>query len=258
MDYDNILVETNGLVATITLNRPKTLNALSAGMIGELGAALGELERDKSVHVVILTGTGKAFSCGADIKEIYEKGWMDVYFEDFITKTWSPIFAFRKPIIAAVSGYAMGGGCEIAMGCDFIIASETAKFALPEVMLGTIPAAAGTQRLTRAVGKSKAMEMCLTGRFMEAEEAERLGLVSRVVAQDKLIEEALKSASRIAEMSLPAIMMAKECVNRAFETTLAEGTLFERRTFHSTFALNDIKEGMTAFVEKRPPRFMNS
>jgi enoyl-CoA hydratase len=158
MNYDNILVETNGRVATITLNRPKTLNALSAGMIGELGAALGELERDKSVHVVILTGTGKAFSCGADIKEIYEKGWMDVYFEDFITKTWSPIFAFRKPIIAAVSGYAMGGGCEIAMGCDFIIASETAKFALPEVVLGTIPAAAGTQRLTRAVGKSKAME----------------------------------------------------------------------------------------------------
>ena len=255
MAYENILVETRGHVGLITLNRPKALNALSAGLIKDLGAALDTFENDSNVRAVVLTGSDKAFAAGADIKEMAGNFFVDVYVGDFITKGWERVTVCRKPIIAAVAGYALGGGCELAMMCDFIIAAESARFGQPEITIAVIPGAGGTQRLTRAVGKAKAMEMVLTGRQMDAGEAERSGLVSRVVAVDKLLEEALKVADRIASLSLPVVMMAKESVNRAFETTLAEGIRFERRLFHSAFALEDQKEGMAAFVEKRQPAF---
>jgi enoyl-CoA hydratase len=255
MAYENILVETRGHVGLITLNRPKALNALSNGLVRDLGQALDTFEADANIRAVVLTGSEKAFAAGADIKEMASQAFVDAYVGDFITKGWERITTFRKPIIAAVAGYALGGGCELAMMCDFIIAAETARFGQPEITLGIIPGAGGTQRLTRAVGKAKAMDMVLTARNMDALEAEKCGLVSRVVAADKLMEEAMKAAERVAALSLPVVMMAKESVNRAFETTLAEGVRFERRMFHATFALEDQKEGMAAFVEKRQPAF---
>jgi enoyl-CoA hydratase len=255
MAYDNILVETRGPVGVITLNRPKALNALSSPLIKDLGDALDVFENDPGVRAIVLTGSDKAFAAGADIKEMASKTFVDAYVGEFITKGWERITTCRKPIIAAVAGYALGGGCEVAMMCDFIIAAETARFGQPEITLGIIPGAGGTQRLARAVGKAKAMDMVLTGRQMDAAEAERAGLVSRVVPADKLLDEALKAAERIASLSLPSVLMAKESVNRAFETTLAEGIRFERRMFHATFALEDQKEGMAAFVEKRQPSF---
>jgi enoyl-CoA hydratase len=255
MAYSTILVEMRGPVGLITLNRPEALNALSAGLIRELGAALDTFEADDAVGAVVVTGSEKAFAAGADIKEMAERSYVDVYLSDFITKGWERITTCRKPIVAAVAGFALGGGCEVAMMCDTIIAAETAKFGQPEINLGVIPGAGGTQRLARFVGKAKAMDMVLTGRMMDAAEAERSGLVSRVVPADKLVEEALKVATRMAELSRPAVLMAKEAVNRAFETTLGEGVRFERRLFHSLFATEDQKEGMAAFIEKRKPRF---
>jgi enoyl-CoA hydratase len=257
MAYENILVEKRGKVGIITLNRPKALNALSAPLIAELGRALDDMEADEAIGCIVLTGSEKAFAAGADIKEMAGRSYMDVYLSDFITRGWERVSTVRKPIIAAVAGFALGGGCEVAMMCDFILAADTAKFGQPEITIGTIPGAGGTQRLTRFVGKSKAMEMCLTGRMMDAAEAERAGLVSRVVPAADLLAEAIKTAERIAALSRPAVMMAKEAVNRAYETTLAEGIRFERRVFHSTFATEDQKEGMSAFVEKRPPQFKN-
>lgn len=253
--YENILVETRGAVGLITLNRPKALNALNGDLVRDIGAALDVFEADNGVRAIVLTGNGKAFAAGADIKEMASRSFVDVYLADFITKGWERITTCRKPIIAAVAGYALGGGCEVAMMCDFIIAADTARFGQPEITLGILPGAGGTQRLTRAVGKAKAMEMCLTGRQMDAAEAERAGLVSRIVPAESLISEAIKAAEKIASMSLPAVMMTKEAVNAAFETTLREGVHFERRLFHATFALADQKEGMAAFVEKRPPAF---
>jgi enoyl-CoA hydratase len=255
MSFENIIVERKDSVGVITLNRPKALNALSAKLTEELQSALIELDADKEIGCMILTGSEKAFAAGADIKEMQSKTYMDAYLNDFITVAWEHISKIRKPIIAAVSGYALGGGCEIAMMCDFIIAADNAKFGQPEITIGTIPGAGGTQRLTRFVGKSKAMEMCLTGRMMDAEEAERSGLVSRVVPLTELMDEALKVASRIGELSMPSVLMAKESVNKAYEMTLSEGVKFERRLFHSTFATEDQKEGMAAFSEKRKPNF---
>ena len=255
MGFENIIVERKGNVGVITLNRPKALNALSAKLTEELQSALIELDSDKEIGCMIITGSEKAFAAGADIKEMQSKTYMDAYLDDFITVAWEHISKIRKPIIAAVSGYALGGGCEIAMMCDFIIAADNAKFGQPEITIGTIPGAGGTQRLTRFVGKSKAMEMCLTGRMMDAEEAERSGLVSRVVPLTELMDEALKVASRIGELSMPSVLMAKESVNKAYEMTLSEGVKFERRLFHSTFATEDQKEGMAAFSEKRKPNF---
>lgn len=257
MAYENIIVETHGAVGLIRLNRPKALNALCAALIVDLGHALDGFEADDAIGAVVLTGSDKAFAAGADIKEMRDKTYMDVYLADFITKGWERVTTCRKPIIAAVAGYALGGGCEVAMMCDFILAADTARFGQPEITIGTIPGAGGTQRLPRFVGKSKAMEMCLTGRMMDAAEAERCGLVSRVVPAAELIDEALKTAAKIGALSRPVTMMAKESVNRAFETTLAEGLKFERRVFHSTFALEDQKEGMAAFSDKRPPSFRN-
>ena len=256
MTYANIIVETHGQVGLIRLNRPQALNALNQALIDELNVALGLFEKDAEIGALVLTGSEKAFAAGADIKEMRAKTFMDAYLEDFIT-SWEAISRLRKPIIAAVSGFALGGGCEIAMMCDFILAADTAKFGQPEIKLGTIPGSGGTQRLTRFVGKSKAMEMCLTGRTMDAAEAERAGLVSRVIPADKLLEEALKVAASIAALSLPSVMVAKECVNRAYETTMAEGVRFERRMFHALFATDDQKEGMGAFAEKRAPEFKN-
>ena len=258
MAYETILVERRGKVGVITLNRPKALNALSSVLMDELARGLDELEADDAIGCLVITGSEKAFAAGADIKEMQEKSYMDVYKEDFITARWEHITRIRKPVVAAVAGYALGGGCELAMMCDFIIAADTAKFGQPEITIGTIPGSGGTQRLTRFVGKSKAMDMCLTGRMMDAQEAERAGLVSRVVPSAELIDEVMKVAGRIADMSGPTVMMAKEAVNRAYETTLAEGVRFERRLFHSTFATEDQKEGMAAFVEKRQPAFKNS
>jgi enoyl-CoA hydratase len=255
MAYQNIIVETRGHVGLITLNRPKALNALNAALVRELAQALDSYEADDGVGAIVITGSDKAFAAGADIKEMKDKSFMDAYLGDFITRDWERIATCRKPVIAAVAGYALGGGCEIAMMCDFILAADTAKFGQPEITLGVIPGAGGSQRLTRAVGKAKAMEMCLTGRMMDAAEAERAGLVSRIVPAADLVEEAVKTAEAIAKQSRPAVMMAKEVVNRAFETTLAEGIRFERRLFHALFATKDQKEGMAAFVEKRQPNF---
>ena len=257
MSYEFIIVEKREAVGLITLNRPKALNALCAGLIDDLGRALDDLESDDAIGCIVLTGSEKAFAAGADIKEMQSKSYMDMYMADFITRGWERVRESRKPIIAAVAGFALGGGCEMAMMCDFILAAETAKFGQPEITIGTIPGSGGSQRLARFVGKSKAMEMILTGRMMDAEEAERSGLVSRIVPAADLIDEAVKTAAKIASMSLPATMLAKEAVNRAYETTLAEGVRFERRLFHSTFATEDQKEGMAAFVEKRKPVFKN-
>jgi enoyl-CoA hydratase len=256
MSYETLLTETRGAVALVTLNRPKALNALNATLMTELTDALAGIARDDAIGAVVLTGSEKAFAAGADIKEMQAIEFVDAYLQDFISG-WESVSSFRKPLIAAVSGFALGGGCELAMMCDFIIASETAKFGQPEITLGVIPGLGGSQRLTRAVGKAKAMDLVLTGRMMDAAEAERAGLVSRIVAPDRLVEEAVTAAARIATFPRAAVMMAKEAVNRSFETTLAEGLRFERRLFHSLFATADQKEGMAAFGEKRPPQFRN-
>jgi enoyl-CoA hydratase len=239
------------------LNRPKALNALCDALVREMGTALDGFEADDKIGAVVVTGSDKAFAAGADIKEMSGRSYMDVYLADFITAGWERVTTCRKPIVAAVAGYALGGGCELAMMCDTIIAAESAKFGQPEINLGVIPGAGGTQRLTRFVGKAKAMDMVLTGRMMDAAEAERSGLVSRVVASDRLVEEALKMAEGIARLSRPAVLIAKEAVNRAYETTLSEGIRFERRVFHSLFATEDQKEGMAAFIDKRKPAFKN-
>ncbi|MGE3968238.1 MAG: enoyl-CoA hydratase [Dongiaceae bacterium] len=257
MAYQNIIVETKGRVGVVTLNRPKALNALCDALVAELGAALDDLEADAHVGAIVITGSDKAFAAGADIKEMKDRTFIGAYTEDFITRGWERVARCRKPVIAAVAGYALGGGCEMAMMCDIILAAENAKFGQPEITLGVIPGAGGTQRLTRLVGKAKAMEMCLSGRMMDAAEAERSGLVSRVVPTDALMDEAMKLADRIAGMSIPIAMMVKEAVNTAYETTLAEGIHFERRLFHASFATEDQKEGMAAFVEKRQPAFRN-
>jgi len=257
MGYENIIVERKDGVGVITLNRPKAMNALSAALMDELRRALIDLESDDEIGCLVITGSEKAFAAGADIKEMQSKTYMDVYLEDFITATWEQITKIRKPIIAAVSGYALGGGCEIAMMCDFIIAADNAKFGQPEINIATIPGAGGTQRLPRFIGKAKAMDMCLTGRMMGVEEAERAGLVSRIVPVAELMNETMKAAQRIASLSRPSVMMVKESINRAFETVLAEGIRVERRLFHSTFATEDQKEGMAAFAEKRQPNFKN-
>ena len=254
--YEVILVETRGRVGLITLNRPQALNALNAAIVGEINRALDGFETDPGIGCVVLTGSEKAFAAGADIKEMADKSYPQAYLDNFIT-AWDRVAARRKPLVAAVAGFALGGGCELAMMCDIILAADTAKFGQPEIKLGVMPGAGGTQRLTRIVGKAKAMEMCLTGRMMDAAEAERSGLVSRVVPAAELLPEAIRTAETIAGMSLPIAMMTKESVNRAYETTLAEGIRFERRVFHAMFATADQKEGMAAFVEKRPPAFAN-
>ena len=251
MNYENILVETHGKVGLIRLNRPKALNALNDTLMDELGHALLAFDGDQEIGCIVITGSEKAFAAGADIGAMASYTYMDVYKGDYITRNWETIRRIRKPIIAAVAGYALGGGCELAMMCDFIIAADTARFGQPEIKLG----AGGTQRLPRAVSKSKAMDMCLTARMMDAAEAERAGLVSRLVAADKLMDEALAAATVIAAMSLPSVMMIKEAVNRAYESSLADGVQYERRLFHSTFATEDQKEGMAAFMEKRLPNF---
>ena len=255
MAYEHILVESRGPVGLITLNRPKAMNALCADLAREIAEAVDVCEADDSIGALVVTGSEKAFCAGADIKEMSGKNYMDVYKEDFITVNWERLSHCRKPVIAAVAGYALGGGCEFAMMCDFILAADTAKFGQPEILIGTIPGAGGTQRLARFVGKAKAMEMVMTGRMMDAEEAERAGLVSRIIPAADLIEEAIKTAEKIANLSRPVVMLAKESVNRAYETTLAEGVRFERRLFHSTFATEDQKEGMSAFAEKRTADF---
>ena len=255
MAYETLLVETRGPVGLITLNRPKALNALNAQLIGELNQALDGFEADPQVACIVLTGSDKAFAAGADIKEMIDRDYMDAYRSDFIGP-WERITRCRKPTIAAVAGYALGGGCELAMMCDIIIAAENARFGQPEINLGTIPGSGGTQRLARVVGKSKAMEMVLTGRMMDAEEAERANLVARVVPTADLLDEALKLAETIAEKSQPIAALAKEAVNVAYETTLREGVRFERRVFYSTFAAEDRREGMRAFIEKRTPNFV--
>ncbi|MEM7442752.1 MAG: enoyl-CoA hydratase [Pseudomonadota bacterium] len=257
MSYDTLIVENRGKVGLITLNRPKALNALNGALIGELNQALDGFEADDGVGCIVITGSEKAFAAGADIKEMASRSFIDVFSANFIAD-WQRVTECRKPVIAAVAGYALGGGCELAMMCDFILAADTAKFGQPEITIGTIPGSGGSQRLTRFVGKSKAMEMCLTGRMMDADEAERSGLVSRIVPAADLVDEAIKVGERIADMSRPMVAMAKEAVNRAYETTLAEGVLFERRLFHATFATEDQKEGMAAFVEKRQPDFKNT
>ena len=257
MTYQNILVRTEGPVGIITLNRPQALNALNSQLMDELTAVIDGFEADDAVRCVIITGSEKAFAAGADIGEMKSKSFAEVYKEDFITKNWERVSRARKPVIAAVAGFALGGGCELAMMCDFILAADNAKFGQPEINLGIGPGAGGTQRLTRAVGKAKAMEMCLTGRMIDAVEAERAGLVARVVPLADLMAEALKAAGKIASASLPAMMMVKESVSRSYETTLAEGLHFERRLFHAMFATEDQKEGMTAFMEKRKAAFQD-
>jgi enoyl-CoA hydratase len=256
MAYETIIVETHGKVGLIRLNRPQALNALNATLTGEVNAAVAAFEADAAIGAMVIAGSEKAFAAGADIKEMRDKTYMDVFFHDFVG-AWETLKNARKPIIAAVAGFALGGGCEVAMLCDFIIAADNAKFGQPEIKLGIIPGIGGTQRLARFVGKAKAMDLILTGRMMDAAEAERCGLVSRVVPADKLIDEALKAAAMIASYSLPSVMIAKESVNRAFETTLDEGLRFERRVFQSLFATEDQKEGMAAFAEKRAPKFGN-
>jgi len=258
MEYQNILVKIEDGVGTITLNRPKALNALNAELLRELIGVLEEWDRGDDVRCIVLTGSERAFAAGADIKEMAPQSYMSMYKANFFADANDRISAIRKPIIAAVAGYALGGGCELAMLCDFIIAADTAKFGQPEINLGVMPGIGGTQRLTRFVGKSKAMEMCLTGRNMDAAEAERAGLVSRVVPAAELLNEAMKAAKTIAERSVPIAMMTKETVNRAYETTLSEGVRFERRVFHSMFATQDQKEGMAAFSEKRKAAFKDA
>ncbi|WP_448203708.1 enoyl-CoA hydratase [Azospirillum sp. sgz302134] len=253
MAYETILVETRGPVGLITLNRPKALNALSDQLVTELGQALDALEADDAIGAIVVTGSEKAFAAGADIKEMQGFSYMDVYKANFITAKWERLAQCRKPTIAAVAGFALGGGCELAMMADFILAGDNAKFGQPEITIGTIPGAGGTQRLTRFVGKSKAMEMVLTGRMIDAAEAERSGLVSRVIPAADLVDEAVRVAEKIAKLSRPVVMMAKDAVNAAYETTLNEGIKVERRLFHSTFATEDQKEGMSAFAEKRQP-----
>jgi enoyl-CoA hydratase len=254
-NYEHILVDRKGAVGILQLNRPKMLNALSFGVFKEIGQAIDEFEADAAIGAIIVTGSEKAFAAGADIKEMQPKGYIDMFNADFIAIGGDRVATCRKPTIAAVSGFALGGGCELAMMCDIIIASDTAKFGQPEITLGTIPGLGGTQRLTRAIGKSKAMDLCLTGRMMDAAEAERSGLVSRIVPVDKLMDEAIAMAEKIASMSRPAAAAAKEAVNRSLETTLAEGLNAERNLFHGTFALEDRSEGMAAFIAKRPPAF---
>jgi enoyl-CoA hydratase len=255
MSYEFITTGVRGRVALLTLNRPKQLNALSPRLMQELGAALYGFDADDGIGAILITGNEKAFAAGADIGAMKDFDFQHAFKSDYITRDWEHIRNVRKPVIAAVAGYALGGGCELAMMCDIVIAAESAKFGQPEISLGTIPGSGGTQRLPRAVGKAKAMDLCLTARMMDAEEAERAGLVSRVVPADKLMEEAMAVAEKIASYSLPAVMMAKEAVNRAYESTLSEGVRYERRLFHATFALEDQKEGMAAFVEKRKPKF---
>jgi enoyl-CoA hydratase len=255
MSYENILVETRGRVGLVTLNRPKALNALNDKLMDELGEALLAFDGDEAIGAMVVTGSEKAFAAGADIGAMSTWSYMDVFKAEYISRNWETIKRVRKPVIAAVSGYALGGGCELVMMCDIVIAAETARFGQPEIKLGIIPGAGGTQRLPRAVGKAKAMDLVLSARMMDAREAESAGLVSRVVAADKVIDEAIATANAIASFSLPAVMMAKEAINRAYEAPLAEGMLFERRLFHSLFATEDQKEGMAAFVEKRAPRF---
>jgi enoyl-CoA hydratase len=255
MSYEFILTEQKGRVGVVTLNRPKQLNALNAKLMQELAQALYAYDADPGIGAILITGNEKAFAAGADIAAMKDFSYMDAYMADYITRDWEHLRRIRKPVIAAVSGYALGGGDELALMCDIVIAADSAKFGQPEINLGVMPGAGGTQRLPRAVGKAKAMDLCLTARTMDAQEAERAGLVSRVVPADKLMEEALAVAQKIAGYSLPVAMMIKESINRAYETALSEGVLFERRVFHSQFALEDQKEGMAAFVEKRKPTF---
>ncbi|MBU1237199.1 MAG: enoyl-CoA hydratase [Gammaproteobacteria bacterium] len=257
MSYDFIITETRGRVGLITLNRPQQLNALCDALVDELGQALDVFETDDAIGCIVITGSAKAFAAGADIAAMKDFDYMKTYRDDYITRNWERVKTCRKPVIAAVAGYALGGGCELAMSCDMIFAADSAKFGQPEIKLGILPGAGGTQRLPRAVGKAKAMDLCLTARMMDAEEAERSGLVARVIAADKLLDETIAAAETIAGYSLPVVMMIKESLNRAFESSLAEGLLFERRVFHAAFALDDQKEGMSAFVEKRKPAFRN-
>jgi enoyl-CoA hydratase len=254
--FETILLQLHARVGVITINRPKALNALNRQVMAEVTNALGSLNDDPNIGCIVLTGSNKAFAAGADIKEMQEQSFIDVYAADWFAG-WDVVGRIRKPIIAAVSGFALGGGCELAMACDFIIAADSAKFGQPEIKLGVIPGMGGSQRLARAIGKAKAMEMCLTGRMMDASEAERAGLVARVVPTDELLSNAIGTAEVIASMSLPAAMMMKEAINRSHELSLSEGIRFERRLFHSTFATHDQKEGMTAFVEKRAAKFLN-
>jgi enoyl-CoA hydratase len=256
MSYETIVVETRGRVGIVRLNRPQVLNALNAVLLREFIAAVEAFETNAGVGCLLVTGSDKAFAAGADIKEMADKAFIDVFLADFAGE-WERVARARKPIVAAVAGFALGGGCELAMMCDLIIAADNAKFGQPEIKLGVIPGIGGTQRLTRVVGKAKAMDLCLTGRMMDAAEAERSGLVARVVPLANLMDEAMKTAETIASMSLPSVMLAKEAINRAFETTLSEGMRFERRVFHSLFATKDQKEGMAAFIEKRPAKFKN-
>ena len=255
MSYELILVETRDRVGLITLNRPKALNALNDQLMDELGAALLAFDDDPAIGAVVLTGSDKAFAAGADIGAMSTMTFAEAYGRDFITRNWETLRRVRKPVIAAVAGFALGGGCELAMMCDIVIAADTARFGQPEIKLGIIPGAGGTQRLPRAISKAKAMDLCLTARMMDAAEAERAGLVSRVVPADRLLAEAIEAATIIASFSQPSVLMAKEAVNRAYESTLADGLMFERRLFHSLFATEDQKEGMAAFVEKRKPAF---
>jgi enoyl-CoA hydratase len=256
-EYGMILTETQGAVAVIRLNRPAALNALCDQLMDELGQALRGYDADPAIAAIVLTGSEKAFAAGADIKEMQARSYPAVYLDDFIGKRWEAVTHVQKPVIAAVAGYALGGGCELAMMCDIIIAGENARFGQPEINLGVIPGAGGTQRLTRAIGKSKAMEMILTGRMMDAEEAERANLVARIVPTEQVVAEAVKLGERIAALSGPAVAVAKEAVNRAFESTLSEGVRFERRVFQALFATEDQKEGMAAFAAKRKPEFRN-
>jgi enoyl-CoA hydratase len=257
VNYENLIVTTRGRVGLVTLNRPKALNALNDALMDELGAALRAFDADDAIGAIVITGSEKAFAAGADIAAMKDWSYMDVFRSDYITRNWEELKRIRKPVIAAVAGYALGGGCELVMMCDIVIAADTARFGQPEIKLGIIPGAGGTQRLPRAVGKAKAMDLVLTARMMDAQEAERAGLVSRVVPSANLLEEAMAAGAAIAGFSLPAVMMAKEAVQRAYEAPLGEGLLFERRLFHSLFGTEDQKEGMAAFVEKRPPSFGN-